>query len=123
MGKVLVVDDIEDLRKGILDLLSDSGLEVVGAADGIEALAILESDDISLVVSDVNMPKMDGFDLLRIIKERYSRIPVIMTSSADGQTVKMGVFALGAVDYFSKPFDSEKFIRRVYDLLNYNPAR
>jgi len=122
MAKVLVVDDTEDIRVAISDVLLEAGFEVVGAADGIEALAVLERDKISLVVSDVNMPRMDGFELVRAIKRRYSRMPVIMASSADGQTVRMGAFSFGADDYFVKPFDSEKFIRRVYDLLNYDPA-
>ena len=116
MAKVLVVDDTEDIRVAISDVLLEAGFEVVGAADGIER------DKISLVVSDVNMPRMDGFELVRAIKRRYSRMPVIMASSADGQTVRMGAFSFGADDYFVKPFDSEKFIRRVYDLLNYDPA-
>lgn len=115
--KILVVDDEERMRKLVKDFLSIKGYKVIEAADGEEAIEIFMSDkDIKLVLLDVMMPKLDGFDTLKGIRE-YSEVPVIMlTARAEERDELMG-FKLGVDEYITKPFSPKILVARVEAIL------
>jgi two-component system alkaline phosphatase synthesis response regulator PhoP len=118
-GKVLVVDD-EIYIVHILDFsLGMEGYEVVTALDGEAALEKLKSDQPDLIVLDIMMPKLDGYEVCKAIKGNpdTAHIPVILLS-AKGRNVdqKMG-FDVGADDYITKPFSPRKLVERINQLL------
>lgn len=104
--RVLVAEDDPSLREAIVDTLEIANLEVEAVADGNQALQVLQSrNDIGIVVSDVNMPNLDGYELLKISKERFPHIPVVLMTAYG--TIHQSVKAMqeGAVDYLVKPFE------------------
>ena len=114
-GKILVVDD-EVYIVHILDFsLGMEGYEVVTALDGEEALAKVKSEKPDLIVLDIMMPKLDGYETCRILKSdpEVKHIPVILLS-AKGRNVdqQMG-FQVGADDYITKPFSPRKLVERI----------
>ena len=118
-GRVLVVDD-EVYILHILDFsLGMEGYEVISATDGEMALQKVQSESPDLVVLDIMMPKLDGYQVCRAIKanEATKRIPVILLS-AKGRSVDQKIgFENGADDYVTKPFSPRKLIERVNALL------
>ena len=101
---VLVVDDEEVMRNLMTKILQKAGYEVFITGSGIGARAALSERQIDIVLSDVKMPDMSGFDLLKEIKEKYPQIAVIMmTAFADSYTIKDALL-LGADEYITKPF-------------------
>ena len=117
--KILIADDSEMNQMLLEEILSDK-YEYVMAKDGTEAVDILEkNEDIDLVMLDINMPKMDGFDVLEIMNLRHwiSEVPVIIISSEnDVDFIRRG-YDLGASDYISRPFDLTVVRRRVENTL------
>jgi DNA-binding NtrC family response regulator len=105
---VLVVDDEPKLCDLLASALSQSGIQVFTAGNGLHALKVLECDDIDLVISDWRMPGMDGPQLLAEIKTRYPHLPVIVMTAYS--TVKNAVQSMrnGAFDYIAKPFDIDE---------------
>ncbi len=115
--KILVVDDESRMRKLVKDFLVKKDYEVIEAGDGEEALDIFFKDkDISLIILDVMMPKVDGWQVVREIRE-YSKVPVIMlTARAEERDELMG-FELGVDEYISKPFSPKILTARVEAVL------
>lgn len=110
MGKVLLVDDDDDLREALATGLGLAGLETIAASDSMQALALLEQDEIAIVVSDIRMPGVDGRQLLKRIMTRDPDMPVIlMTGHGD---IEQAVDALrqGAYDFLAKPFATDRLI-------------
>jgi two-component system response regulator AtoC len=107
MKKILIADDELNMLLVIEAMLEKEGYAVVTAGDGIEALRILEDEDIAVIVTDLKMPKLDGLGLLSRVVKEYPSIPVIIIT-AHG-TVETAVEALkkGAFDYITKPFEQE----------------
>lgn len=102
--KVLIVDDEEVMRSLMIKILEKAGYKVITANGGIAARQILAEQPIDLVLSDVKMPDMNGFDLLKEIKANYPHIAVIMmTAYADSYTIKDALI-YGADEYITKPF-------------------
>ena len=117
---VLVVDDSFTARTLETSILETNGYQVRVAVDGVEALERLRSDKIDLVISDVQMPRLDGFGLLEAIKrdERLSRIPVIIVSSVDGFEDQERGLRLGADAYIVKrKFDHQELLKMVQQIL------
>ena len=110
---VLVVEDDADLREALADTLSLAGYSAIPAADAEQALAWLERGNPGLVLSDVQMPGMDGHNLLRALKARRPEIPVILMT-AYGQ-IERAVQAIrdGAADYLPKPFEPDRLLATV----------
>lgn len=103
---ILVVDDEPMMRDLLEKVLVRDGYQVLTAEDGKAALKVLETESINLVLSDLRMPNLGGFDLLKIIKTEYPHIGVVMmTSYGDTYTVKDALL-LGADEYLTKPFKS-----------------
>jgi two-component system chemotaxis response regulator CheY len=111
MGKViLIVDDSATVRKFVSASLTMQGFNVIAACDGMDALEKLPSSTFDLVITDLNMPNMDGFELIRSLREnpQYSDLPVIILSSlGDSGSIEAGR-ALGVNSYLMKPFSLEK---------------
>ena len=103
---ILVVDDEAMMRQLLEKILGRDGYRVLDAADGEEALAIMGREEINIVISDLQMPGMNGFDLLKVVKKDYPQTGVIiMTAYGDTYTVKDALL-LGADEYITKPFKS-----------------
>ena len=101
---ILIVDDQEMMRDMIEKILSREGYRLLAAEDGMHALEILKDEKVDLIISDLKMPRMDGFELLKQVKENYPEIGVIiMTAFGDTYTVKDALL-LGADEYITKPF-------------------
>lgn len=106
MYKVIIVDDEKLLRQGFIHMTdwTQSGFEIVGdAANGVEALALVESLHPDIVVTDIRMPVMDGIELTRILKQSYPNIQVIVLSSYNDFDYVKDTLQLGALDYILKP--------------------
>lgn len=111
--KVLVVDDEKEIRDAIdIYLRGDSNISVIKAADGIEALDILESEEIHLILLDIMMPRLDGIRTCMKIRERKN-IPIIMLSAKSEDADKVLGLNIGADDYVTKPFNHLELVARV----------
>lgn len=110
--KILVVDDEPEIRNFLRLYLENEGYKVVEAGNGNEALNILKEDGISLCLLDVMMPGIDGFHVVKKIRED-SNIPVIILSARDTDADKILGLNLGADDYLSKPFNPLEAVARV----------
>jgi DNA-binding response OmpR family regulator len=117
-GTILVVDDVPQNVRLLEAILQPRGYEVVTAADGQAALALIEYSDPDLVLLDVVMPRMDGYAVCRRIRAREETavLPVIMVTSSTGQEKRRAIEA-GADDFVEKPFDQHELLTRVRSLL------
>lgn len=117
MFNVLVVEDDKNLKKLMVTYLKRNNYTVFEANNGIQALDIIDKQYIDLVISDVMMPEMDGFELLNELRTSNYEIPIMLiTAKGDISDKKQG-FILGADDYMVKPVDMEEMILRVSVLL------
>lgn len=116
---ILIVDDNEEILEFLERILS-SKYSVLKAEDGKEALKLLETEAIQLVISDVMMPEMDGFELCRVIKSNfeYSHIPVILLTAKNTIQSKVEGLELGADAYIEKPFSKEHLQAQIASLIS-----
>ena len=119
---VLIVDDSTAIRKILLRVLTQTDLtigEVFEACDGVEALKMLEARQVGLVLSDINMPNMDGLQLLTSVRSRpeWNAIPVIMITTEGSQAKVMEAVKLGAQGYVRKPFTAEQIKEKISSCL------
>ena len=117
---IMVVDDSETIRKFLSFALRTLGFSVVAARDGMDALEKLSQNKVDLVITDLNMPNMDGFEFLKALREdtQYCRVPIIILSSLSGsQEIEMGM-QLGASSYLVKPFDQKRIQYEVAKYIN-----
>jgi two-component system response regulator FlrC len=119
---VLVVEDDLSLCEALCDTLEISGYHVVSARNGTEALIKLEHGQFKLVVSDVQMPVMDGFQLLKNMQHKYSETPVLLMTAFGTIPKAVEAMQAGASDYLIKPFDAEALVNKVADYVVANPA-
>lgn len=119
---VLVVEDDLSLCEALCDTLEIGGYRVLSARNGTEALLKLELDRFKLVVSDVQMPVMDGFQLLKNIQHKYSETPVLLMTAFGTVPKAVEAIQAGASDYLIKPFDAEALVSKVADYVVANPA-
>ena len=117
MFKILVAEDDAELRQLFCRVLTRHGFQPIGAADGVEALQVLERDYIDLIVSDIMMPQLDGYALVRGLRDSGNTIPVLMITARDGfQDMQFG-FLAGADDYLVKPFEMKELMARINAVL------
>ena len=114
--KVLVVDDESRMRKLVKDFLQREGYSVLEAGDGMEAMDIFYEQKIDLVILDVMMPRMDGWQTCREIR-RDSTVPIIMLTARSEERDELQGFELGVDEYISKPFSPKILVARVGALL------
>ncbi len=105
MAKILVVDDERDLNRIVSRTLRDRGYEVVSAENGLEALEKTENERFDLILTDIMMPKMDGFELAESIRTIDKAIPILFMTAKDDKPSKMFSYSIGVDDYIVKPFD------------------
>lgn len=112
---VLVVDDVEENRDILGRILHRKGFPVVFASDGHEAIKLARESSPGLILLDINMPELDGFEVCRILKSdpELAIIPVIFISARTDTVDKLEAFGVGGVDYVTKPFDFREVIARV----------
>ncbi len=117
MFNILIVEDDKNLRKLMITYLKKSNYNTYESTNGEEALNVLDKNYIDLIISDVMMPKMDGFDLIKELRTSMYKIPILLiTAKSDIKDKKKG-FLLGADDYMVKPINMEEMILRVQVLL------
>ncbi len=111
-ARILLVDDEESVQKLLTYPLQKDGYDVVVAGDGQEALQLFSDSDFDLVVLDIMLPKMDGLDVCRRLRETSS-VPIVMLTAKDEEVDKVLGLELGADDYITKPFSMREFRSRV----------
>ena len=115
--KILVVDDESRMRKLVRDFLERAGFQVLEAGDGMEALdAFYDNQDIGLIILDVMMPKMDGWEVCREVRKN-SKVPIIMLTARGDERDELLGFDLGVDEYISKPFSPKILVARVEAIL------
>ncbi len=104
---ILVVDDDEVMRSALKRILENEGYKVMMAEDGLELSKVLESTRLDMILLDVNLPWVDGYELCRILKEHHAlkHVPVVLVSARKGKEDVEKGFNAGANDYVTKPFD------------------
>jgi len=112
-NRILIVEDDNELREALCDTLELAGFEYLEAEDAETALDILTRQQVAMVVTDVNMPGMDGHQLLDKIHETYPALPVMLITAFGQVSKAVEAIKAGAVDYLMKPFDSEALISSV----------
>lgn len=116
MAKILVVDDDPHIRRLIKMIMRGEGFEVLEAADGAKAMRTLEAIKADLVILDIMMPGMDGWELCVELREHYD-LPLLMLTALGDTEQKVRGFDLGTDDYLVKPFESRELVARVKALL------
>ncbi len=117
VARVLLIDDDPALLDALSMGFEDAGYEVVCARDGSEGLRRVAADQPDIIVSDVNMPGLDGFSLCRRLRADQNEIPIILLTSRDGEIDEALGLELGADDYVSKPFSTRVLQARVGALI------
>lgn len=119
MKKILVVDDEPAVLFALSEALADRrrGHQVVTAPDGREAIRVLETEKIDLVVSDLRMPEVDGFELLAHLRRTHPSLPVILMTALGTEETSARLGTEGALECLSKPFDVELLRRKIADML------
>lgn len=103
MFKVLVVEDDRDLRQLFARVLQRSGYETLEAGDGQQALEVLEREYVDVIISDIMMPVMDGYELVRSLREADMKMPVLMITAKDAFDDMRRGFLSGTDDYMTSP--------------------
>ena len=115
--KILVVDDESRMRKLVKDFLGREGYQVLEAGDGMEAMEVFyDEKDIALIILDVMMPRMDGWQVCREVRQS-SKVPIIMLTARSEERDELQGFALGVDEYISKPFSPKILVARVNAIL------
>ena len=122
MFRIMVVEDDVELRELFCAVLSDHGYLPLPAADGTEALEMLEHSYVDLIISDVMMPRMDGFELIRQLPGANYNMPILVITARDGLEDKRTGFRAGTDDYMVKPIDLDELLLHVQALLRRSQA-
>lgn len=117
MFRILVADDDKNTRLFLSAVLERAGYTVFTAVDGEDALAVMDREHIDLVVLDVMMPKMDGYEFTRVLRESNNNLPILMVSAKQLPSDKHKGFTVGTDDYITKPIDDEEMLLRIKALL------
>ena len=120
--KILIVEDEDMIREGISDYLTDCGYETIQAADGLDALEQFSNHQVALILLDIQMPKLNGLEVLSEIR-KSSQVPVLMLTAFQDEEYKMSAFAALADGYLEKPFSLsllkvrvDAIFKRYYDV-------
>ncbi len=115
MASILAVDDSPSMRQMVSFTLKEAGYSVIEAEDGEDALAKAKQGPVQLVLTDVNMPKMDGIELIRHLRAlpAYKGVPILMLTTEAGDAKKQEGRQAGATGWIVKPFDPEKLLATI----------
>lgn len=117
MFKILIAEDDRELRQLFQHVLTKNGYAAVGVSNGEEALAAMDTSYYDLIISDIMMPKLDGYELVRSLREAGNSIPVLMITAKDAfDDMRLG-FVSGSDDYMVKPVNVNEMVLRVSALL------
>lgn len=117
MVRILVVDDNDKIRKLMEIYFRREGFEVLHAQNGLIALELLDEHHIDLIIADIMMPEMDGYELTRELRQARLDLPILMITAKETYSDKKQGFETGADDYMTKPVDMEEMVLRVKALL------
>jgi DNA-binding response OmpR family regulator len=117
MIKILVVEDDKHVRRLMSAVLKREGYEVLTAENGIRALEVLEVQHIDLIILDIMMPEMDGYEFAEELRSADNMIPILMATAKQLPEDKKKGFRLGTDDYMTKPVDTEEMLLRIHALL------
>lgn len=117
MFNILIVEDDKNTRKLMNAVISNDGYNTYTAENGIEALDIFDKEHVDLVVLDIMMPKMDGYEFTKILRSCNNTIPILMVSAKQLPEDKKKGFLVGTDDYMTKPVDEEEMLLRIKALL------
>ena len=114
---VLVVEDDFNTRKLMCAVLKQHGFETLQAEDGVAALDVMDKEHVDLIVLDLMMPNMDGYELTRQLRSAWDNLPILMVTAKQEAVDKRQGFLAGTDDYMTKPVDEEEMILRIRALL------
>lgn len=117
MFKILVVEDNKNLRKLMVTYLKKNNYEPIEAEDGEQALDVLDKNHVDLIITDIMMPNLDGFELTKELREANYMLPILFVTAKDSIDDKKKGFLIGADDYMVKPVDMDEMVLRVGVLL------
>ena len=117
MFHILVVDDDKNTRLFLSAVLERDGYTVSQASNGEDALSVMDKEHIDLVVLDIMMPKMDGYQFTQILRQSQNNLPILMVSAKQLPADKHKGFLVGTDDYITKPIDDEEMLYRIKALL------
>lgn len=117
MINILVVDDDKSTRMFLSAVLERNGYTVYTANNGEDALTVMDKEHIDLVVLDIMMPKMDGYEFTKILRDAQNSLPILMVSAKQLPADKHKGFLVGTDDYITKPIDDEEMLYRIKALL------
>ena len=117
MFNILVVEDNPDMRELFCTVLSDKGFNGIPASDGMEALEIMDKEYIDLIVADIMMPNMDGYELTKSLREAKYNLPILIVTAKDQFDDMQKAFRAGTDDYMIKPINVKELVLRVEALL------
>lgn len=120
---ILIAEDETNIRQAVAESLRASGYAVLEAENGRQALELLLSQTVDIALLDVNMPEVNGFKVLEIMRKEYIGIPAIMLTARGEEADRIRGLDLGADDYVVKPFSIKELIARVQAVLRRSPAR
>lgn len=111
-NRIMIVDDSASMRQLVAFTLKDAGFEVTQAADGLEALKSAEGESMDMVITDLNMPNMDGISLIRSLREKkeYKFTPIVMLTTESQETKKSEGKQVGASGWIVKPFTPDQLL-------------
>jgi DNA-binding response OmpR family regulator len=118
IGRVLLIDDEDILRKTLTRVLENAGCEVISAPNGLDGLKNFSNTDVDLVYLDIRLPDMDGLEVLQRIRKIDTQLPVILFTGHATLKTALDAIRLGASDYLVKPIDPEVFIARTRVILD-----
>lgn len=118
--RILIVDDEENARNGLAKLLSREGYEIATAANGNEALNYLRGSEVQLIITDINMPEMNGITFLRELNRAHPASNVIMVTAYGEVESYIEAMNLGAFEYVNKPVKVEELIKIIAKIFKEN---
>ena len=121
-GNLLIVDDERSIRLSLRTILSNFGFEIVEAARGEEALALVRSESFDAVLLDINMPGMGGIEVCRLMRKAAPRLPILMLTVQGGEERKVEALDAGADDYITKPFQLRELTARLRGAVRRNKS-
>lgn len=117
MFRILVVDDDKNTRRLIQAVLEAENYTVFTAVNGEDALAVMDKEHIDLVILDIMMPKMDGYELTKTLRDAQNELPILMVSAKQLPADRHKGFLVGTDDYITKPIDEQEMLLRIRALL------
>ena len=117
MFRILVVEDDTNTRKLMCAVLRQNGFEPLQAADGVVALEVMDKQQVDLVLLDLMMPNMDGYELTRQLRLTWETLPILMVTAKQEPKDKRQGFLVGTDDYMTKPVDEQEMVLRIKALL------